>query len=111
MTPAYTFGLDIPNPTKGTLSELRVVVDLLSRGAHVFRSMSWSCPCDLVAWFPNGQISRIEVKTTWSSRDGSKTYRPDVDRNVFDIVACVVRDRIDYYPPLDDALFEAGAAS
>lgn len=51
----------VPTGTVGALAELLVSADLLNRGYEVFRALSPSCSCDLVA--VRGQyILRIEVK-------------------------------------------------
>ena len=47
---------------KGTISELRVEVDLLSRGYYVFRSESAGCPCDIIA-MKEGRCFKIEIRT------------------------------------------------
>ena len=44
------------------MHELLVSVYLMKHGYHVFRAMSPSCPCDIVAFTDNG-LYRIEVTT------------------------------------------------
>src|SRR5690242_10258699 len=41
--------VQLSSGTAGTVGELFVTVDLLKRGYHVFRAVSPSCPCDLIA--------------------------------------------------------------
>jgi DNA-directed RNA polymerase subunit RPC12/RpoP len=47
---------------RGAIVELRVEVDLLSKGYHVFRSESPACPCDLVV-IKDGLCAKVEVRT------------------------------------------------
>ncbi len=56
--------------TTGAISELRVGIDLLTKGYHVFRSESPNCPCDLVA-IKNNKIFTIEVRTTYRNSSGT----------------------------------------
>lgn len=49
--------------TVGAISELIAGADLLRLGYAVFRALSPSCPCDLIAMAPDGTILRIEVRT------------------------------------------------
>lgn len=48
--------------TTGAISELVAASDLMRKGYHVFRAMSPSCPCDLIAFDKNG-IKKVEVRT------------------------------------------------
>ena len=56
--------------TTGAISELKVAVDLLSIGYHIFRAESPSCPCDLIA-LKNGKIFAVEVRTIARNRSGT----------------------------------------
>lgn len=82
---------------KGATAELRVAVDLLERGYHVFRSVTLHCPCDLVAWRPGKRVWRVEVKQTagkmaWA-RQSSKA-------NQYDVLAVAVQgEAIAYLTP------------
>jgi hypothetical protein len=93
---------DIPTGTRGALSELRACVDLMSRGFHVFRAMSPSCPCDLVAWDADGRIVRIEVKTASRNSSTGVLYRAGTSRNQFDVACYVTRDEVIYDPPIEE---------
>jgi hypothetical protein len=59
----------LPTGTVGAIKELRVSVDLMSKGFHVFRALSPSCPCDLFA-IKDGKQFDIEVR---SARRNPKT--------------------------------------
>jgi hypothetical protein len=59
--------------TVGAISELRVAVDLLTRGYEVFRAVSQSCSCDLIAQ-KNGVLIRIESRTGYLLKSGKVTY-------------------------------------
>lgn len=80
---------NIPASTVGAVSEMAVCLDLLERGYSVFRSMSPSCPCDLIA-MKDGKIERIEVKTGYRAIDGKLTY-PATKNNKFDKLAIYIR--------------------
>lgn len=79
--------------TIGALGELNVCTDLLMRSYAVFRAVSPTCYCDLIAT-KGGEILIIEVRTGWQ-RNGrfffAKTAQPGVncialwDRNTGDI--------------------------
>ena len=93
----------LPRPTVGALSELRVCVDLMQRGYHVFRALSPACPCDLLVLTKSGQTIRIEVKTCYLSRDG-QIMRPSaqtMSKHIYDVIAMVLPDRIAYEPSLE----------
>ncbi len=49
--------------TKGAVGELAVCIDLLKRGFEVFRNVSQSGSCDLIAYDADGRIVRIEATT------------------------------------------------
>jgi len=85
--------------TTGAISELRVAVDLMSRGYNVFRAMSPSCPCDLTV-FKDDKLLRIEVRTGHMSISG-KTYNFKKERDKADVWAIVFPDKIIYEPSLE----------
>jgi len=60
--------------TQGAIGELVVCVDLLRRGYDVYRAMSPSCPCDLVA-IKDGVTYRVEVKTARYNSAGQIALR------------------------------------
>ena len=62
---------------KGAIAELRVGVDLLSKGYHVFRSESPGCPCDIVA-IKDGECIKIEVRTVFA-----KNKRGDIPQSYY----------------------------
>lgn len=82
----------LPTGTTGALNELLVCTDLLERGYHVFRSVSPSCPCDLVAYRPGQIPRRIEVKTLNGTVKGV-----NVDSEKADVLATVQGKRVRYY--------------
>ena len=76
----------------GAVSELLVCADLLNRGYEVFRSVSQSCSCDIVAYKDSKYIA-IEIRTgtvTYSGYIGYSWKDKDVDRSM--VVAVVVRN-------------------
>lgn len=92
---------DLPTGTVGALSELLVCTNLLERGFSVFRSVSPSCPCDLIA-MKDSKTIRVEVKTAYMSL-GGKLMAPKHDRWKYDTIAYAVRGHgIVYNPPLEE---------
>ena len=58
----------------GAASELRVSADLLEKGYYVFRSVSSTCPFDLLAYDQEEEkVYRIEVKTGTRNVTGQPT--------------------------------------
>lgn len=88
--------------TTGAISELRVAIDLLSKGYDVFRAVSPHCPCDL-AILKNKQLLRIEVRTTHISSTGKpyKLISKHDDPTVIDMYAWVLPNEIIYEPLLN----------
>ena len=87
--------------TTGAISELRVAVDLLTKGYNVFRSLSPNCPCDL-AILKDGRLLRVEVRTSYLSTSG-KIYRnisKRDDSKSIDIYAWVLPNKVIYEPEL-----------
>lgn len=88
--------------TTGAISELRVSVDLLSKGYNVFRALSPNGPCDL-AVLRDDKLLRIEVRTTYISYTGKpyKTKNKKDDPNNIDHYAWVLPNEIIYEPELE----------
>ncbi len=87
--------------TTGAISELKVCIDLLTKGYEVFRSVSPCCSCD-VAVLRDGKLLRVEVTTGYMNPKtqhvihcGKKATSPK-----YDILAVVVREGIIYTPEL-----------
>lgn len=87
--------------TKGAINELRVALDLMARGFHVFRAMSQSCPCDLVAWDRRGKLYRVEVKTGRRLPSGKLSFQKH-NTDDYDVICHVVDDGLIYAPPIDE---------
>ena len=87
---------DVPTGTVGAIQELKVSLDLLIKGYHVFRSMSPSCPCDL-AILKNKKLLTVEVRTRYRNKLGKVSY-PKKNSDNPDIWAIVVGDKIIYEP-------------
>ena len=89
--------------TTGAISELRVAIDLLSKGYDIFRAVSPNCSCDL-AVLKNSKLLRIEVKTAHKSISGGLYNQPIAmgkNKDKRDIMAWVLPDEIVYEPSLD----------
>lgn len=91
---------------KGALAELAVSADLLSRGFEVFKAVSGSASCDLIA-MAEGQCFRVQVK--YSSGERNLRLR----RGTFDLLAEVNPNGLIRYTPDDQArvYLEAALAS
>lgn len=96
--------LGISPGTVGAIAELIVAVDLMKRGYHVFRSMSPSCPYDLIT-FRGDEVRRFEVKTAYKTLSG-RLYHPKLRNETFDHLALVVGTEITYRPELAAELAE-----
>lgn len=83
---------------RGAISELSVCADLMEHGYDVFRAISPSATCDLVA-MKNGRCLKIEVKTTAPRLDGSLIV-PNCDNLRYDVLATVLGNRIEYFPSI-----------
>lgn len=87
---------DATRPTTGAINELLVATDLMKRGFGVFRALSPSCQCDLMA-LVDGKPSRIEVTTGW--RGPKRLHYPTKDKSRFEVLAVVERGGIITYMP------------
>lgn len=76
---------------RGSMGEMIVATDLLSRGFDVFRSVGHSASCDLVGIL-NGKTYRIEVKVFAMKKDGTPGLCRRVKHGLFEILAVVNSD-------------------
>jgi len=86
----------LTNSTVGAISEHRVIADLLSKGYSVFRSCSPNSPCD-IAILGDGKLLRVEV-TTGHYSSSQKTVYASRDPKLFDVLAIVLPEKIEYVP-------------
>lgn len=63
----------IPSGTVGAMSELRVSTKLLQQGYAVFRALSPSCFCDIIA-VKNDEFLYLEVRTGRTSTNGTFAF-------------------------------------
>ncbi len=95
-------GTGLPTATTGTIGELRVACDLLSKGYEVFRALSASCSCDL-AILDGKQLLKIEVRTGYINRaTGNRMLNRPKDETKYDIFAIVLPNEIVYEPELSE---------
>jgi hypothetical protein len=86
----------------GSAHELKVAAELLLRGWFVFRSTSYSSPCDLIAMTAEGFVVRIEVTTGHRRNDNGLVWGRKSSRYKFDAMAVVEYDgTITYIPPVE----------
>jgi hypothetical protein len=81
-------GLNTAN--RGAISELIASSKLLKMGYHVFRSLSSSCPCDLIVIDPDENIYKIEVKTGVLSFKNKKLKYSKPSNDYYDILLVVL---------------------
>lgn len=101
VAPPPRFGAVLSSNVSGALAEMMVCVDLLKRGFDVYRSVSPSGRCDLVAICRNtGAVNRIEVKCGARNKSGRVVCQVG-KHNSFDTLAVIVGDdEVVYEPPL-----------
>lgn len=93
--------VDLPSGIVGAIAELTVCADLLNKGYEVFRSVSQSCSCDMVA-MKNGELKRVEVSSGWTSLDGKHydTGNKIKEQHKYDLLAIYYhRDNTIVYTP------------
>jgi hypothetical protein len=97
--PAYP---GLSNNSAGAVSELRVCADLLIKGYEVFRAVSPSSSCDVLA-LKGGKTSRIEVRTSTVMKNGTIAFsKSSKDAGRSDHYAAVGENKIHYFPPLPE---------
>ena len=89
---------DATRPTTGAINELLVATDLMKRGVGVFRALSPSCQCDLVA-LVDGKLLRVEVTTGYRGPKSRELTWPSKDKNRFEVLAVVERGGAITYMP------------
>lgn len=91
--------IPVPTGTVGAISEMRVAVDLFTRGFSVFRALSPACGCDLIA-MRGDAVFRVEVKTAYIGLRGVRCA-PKARNDCFDIMAYAYKSGlVEYDPPL-----------
>ena len=89
--PAYS---SVSSGTVGAIGELRVCVDLMSKGLDVFRSQSPNAKSDLI--FIVGRLCyRVEVKTGYRNKLTGEIFMPR-PRFAFDVLAVALPNEIVY---------------
>lgn len=83
------FNQNLPTGTIGAISELFTCQDLLSKGFHVFKAVSATCPCDLVAMKDN-KLYRVEVTTARRNSKNIIVHCKKSSKPKYDILACVI---------------------
>src|SRR3990167_7042344 len=94
----YGSGMEhLKSGTVGAYQELREAADLLSKGYDVFRAVSPSCTCDLIALNSSVAI-KVEVRTGHINAKG-EPHCPQYSFRA-DCFAIALRDKIVYKPNL-----------
>lgn len=76
--------------TVGAISELIVASDMMLKGFAVFRALSPSCYCDLIA-IKDNKFHHVEVRTGYKSINGNWTF-PNITRGKTDIFGVMERN-------------------
>lgn len=87
---------EIPTGTVGAVGELKVAIDLLSRGFEVYRNLSPHGSADLIT-IRNNEIHSIEVRSGYRIPNGTLCYSK---KHKAQIIAVVIGDEIVYEPKL-----------
>ena len=87
----------IASGTVGAVQELRVSIDLMLKGYEVFRAVSPSCSCDLLA-MKNKKMYRFEVKTGYRNFKGDVYFPTKNIRAEYLVVA--LKNELIYRPEL-----------
>ncbi len=88
---------DLSPSRVGAIHEMMVCADLCKRGLSIFRAVSPSEECDIMA-MRGSEIFRIEVTTGYRSPRGALNFPPKQTAR-FDILAVVERSgKITYHP-------------
>lgn len=91
--------LNLSATNTGAVGELLVAADLLRRGFAVYRSVSPSSPCDLIAQ-KDAALLRVEVTKGTRYRSGNTAFAPH-QPNRRDLLAVWFADgEIRYDPPI-----------
>lgn len=92
---------NLPTGTTGAIHELAVSIDLMRKGYLAFRSLSPSCPVDLVV-LHGEKVIRVEVTTGMRGLNSELIYPPHTKNKLFfDVIAVVERNgQITYVPEL-----------
>lgn len=84
--------------TLGNVQEMRVIIDLLIRGFHVFRSCSHYAPFDIIM-VNEGKFRVVEVVTGYYSGSGNINHGKKKLKKKWDYLAIVTRDGDILYEP------------
>jgi len=71
----------VPNGTVGAITEMRVASYFMQKGYNVFRSLSPSCFCDLIA-IKDKEILKIEARTAYLSEHGTLSFPKKTKGNI-----------------------------
>lgn len=97
--PVVRVGPTVSTGVRGAINELIVCADLMNRGYSVFRSVSQSCFCDVIA-VKDSKYTRVEVTTATVTKKGAAVFAPH-DPDAYDLLALVFVDgEIEYRPKI-----------
>lgn len=92
----------LPKGTVGTISELKICIDLLGKGYEVFRAVSTTCSCD-IAFLHKEKLFRVEVTTGYIGCNNNIIHaKPANEKHRYDYLAIVTKcGKIIYQPELE----------
>lgn len=88
--------IKLPPNTMGSISELKVATQYMLMGYDVFRSLSLTSSCDLVA-IKGSDVIKIEVKTGYINPDTLNISCPKKKQERYDVLAVYVASRDKIY--------------
>lgn len=92
-----TYNVNLSRTTIGVATELKVASELFLKGYSVFRALSPSAPCDLIA-IKDKHIFRIEVRTVNYYTKNTDFTKRIKDTDDTDYWAFVTPQMVYYYP-------------
>lgn len=84
----------------GTLSELKVAIDMMSRGFEIYRNVSAHGSVDLIAYrIKDNELIAVEVTSGYVNKYTDRRYFPEhkIHRDRIDVVAVNYYDTVVYY--------------
>ena len=81
---------NLPTGTIGALNELRVCMDLLGKYFHVYRAISPSCKCDLIA-HRGEKLFSVEVTTGYYDSEGTLHHGKKNLKKIWDVLAIATK--------------------
>lgn len=95
----YRLHYNLSHGTAGALAELIVATDLIKRGFELYRAMSQSSSCDLLA-LKNKKLYDFEVRTGYRNKKGSYFYSKHSIKGAYLAIVIHKTNEIIYEPKI-----------